>query len=74
MITLALKDRKKAELALKHVIRRLCLALIYHTVGSAPFESPVLSFCTILSKKAREKGRELWEEPGNFNSHLLALT
>jgi hypothetical protein len=60
--------------ALKHTIRRLYLALICHTVGSVPFRSPVLSFCAMLSRKVRGKGRGLWEEPGNFNSHLSALT
>ncbi|KFZ24689.1 hypothetical protein V502_00827 [Pseudogymnoascus sp. VKM F-4520 (FW-2644)] len=28
----------------------------------------------MLSRKVRGKGRGLWEEPGNFNSHLSALT
>lgn len=67
-------DKEEAELALKHAIRRLYLALICHTVGSVPFKSPVLSFCAMLSRKVRGKGRGLWEEPGNFNSHLSALT
>ncbi|KAH7346697.1 hypothetical protein BKA65DRAFT_526245 [Rhexocercosporidium sp. MPI-PUGE-AT-0058] len=71
---LALEDEEEAELALKHAIRRLYLALICHTVGSVPFKSPVLSFCAMLSRKVRGKGRGLWEEPGNFNSHLSALT
>ena len=74
METLDLEDGEEAELALKHVIRRLYLALIYHTVGSVSFKSPVLSFCAMLSRKVRGKGRGLWEEPGNFNSHLSALT
>jgi hypothetical protein len=74
MEALALEDEEEAELALKHAIRRLYLALICHTVGSVPFKSPVLSFCAMLSRKVRGKGRGLWEEPGNFNSHLSALT
>ncbi len=74
MDALALKDKDKAELALKHAIRRLYLALICYTVGSILFKSPVLSFCTMLSRKVRRKGQGLWEELGNFNSHLLALT
>ena len=74
MEALALEDKEEAELALKHAIRRLYLALICHTVGSVPFKSPVLSFCAMLSRKVRGKGRGLWEEPGNFNSHLSALT
>ena len=71
---LALEDREEAELALKHTIRRLYLALVCHTVGSMPFKSAALSFCAMLSRKVRGKGRGLWEEPGNFNSHLSALT
>jgi Lhr-like helicase len=74
MEALDLEDGEEAELALKHAIRRLYLALICHTVGSVPFKSPVLSFCAMLSRKVRGKGRGLWEEPGNFNSHLSALT
>ncbi|KAG4427113.1 hypothetical protein IFR05_017404, partial [Cadophora sp. M221] len=74
MKALALEDEEEAELAVKHAIRRLYLALICHTVGSVPFKSPVLSFCAMLSRKVRGKGRGLWEEPGNFNSHLSALT
>lgn len=74
MEALAVEDREEAEPALKHAIRRLYLALICHTVGSVPFKSPMLSFCAMLSRKVRGKGRGLWEEPGNFNSHLSALT
>ena len=53
---LAIEDEEEAELALKHAIRRLYLALICHTVGSVPFKSPVLSFCAMLSRKVRGKG------------------
>ena len=74
MEALALEEEEEAELALKHAIRRSYLALICHTVGSVPFKSPVLSFYAMLSRKVRGKGRGLWEEPGNFNSHLSALT
>jgi hypothetical protein len=74
MKALDLEDGEEAELALKYIIRQLYLALIYYTVGSVSFKSPVLSFCTILSRKVREKDRGLWKEPGNFNSYLLALT
>ena len=56
---MALEDEDEAELALKHAIRRLYLALIYYTVGSVPFKSLVLSFCAILSRKVRRKGRGL---------------
>jgi hypothetical protein len=74
MAALAVEDGEEAELALKHAIRRLYLALICQVVGSVPFKSPVLSFCAMLSRKVRGKGRGLWAEPGNFNSHLSALT
>ena len=56
---LALEDQDEAELALKHAIRRLYLALICYTVGSVPFKSPVLSFYAMLSRKVRGKGRGL---------------
>jgi hypothetical protein len=59
MEALALEDEEEAELALKHAIRRFYLALICHTVGSVPFKSPVLSFCAMLSRKVRGKGRGL---------------
>jgi hypothetical protein len=68
------QDREISEPALKHAIRRLFLALICHVVGSVPFKSPVLSFCAILSRKINRKGKGQWEEPGNYNSHLSALT
>jgi hypothetical protein len=71
---LALEDGEEARLALKYAVRRLYLALIYQVVSSMPFRSPVLSFCAILGRKVRGKGRGLWEELGNFNSHLSALT
>jgi hypothetical protein len=74
MEALALEDGDDAQAALKHAVRRHYLALICEVVGSVPFRSPVLSFCAILSRKVRGKGQGLWEEPGNFNSHLSALT
>ncbi|KFY28326.1 hypothetical protein V491_00528 [Pseudogymnoascus sp. VKM F-3775] len=59
MEALAVEDEAEAEPALKHAIRRLYLALICHTVGSVPFKSPILSFCAILSRRVRRKGRGL---------------
>jgi hypothetical protein len=59
MEALNIKDKEDSELALKYTIRRLYFALICHTVGSVPFESPVLSFCAILSRKVRGKDRGL---------------
>ncbi|OBT94394.1 hypothetical protein VE01_07776 [Pseudogymnoascus verrucosus] len=51
MAALAVEDEAEAELALKHAIRRLYLAMICHTVSSVPFKSPVLSFCAMLGRK-----------------------
>jgi hypothetical protein len=59
MEALVLEDKEKAELALKHAIRRLYLALIYYTISSMLFKSLVLSFYTILSRKIHGKGRGL---------------
>jgi hypothetical protein len=56
---LNIKNKKEAELALKHAIRRFYFALIYYIIGSVPFESPVLSFCAILNRKVRGKDRGL---------------
>jgi hypothetical protein len=59
MKALAVKDKEEAketELALKHVIWRLYLALICYTVGSVPFKSLILSFCAMLSRKVCKKG------------------
>jgi len=56
MEALALEDEEEAKLALKYTIRRLYLALIYYTIGSVPFKSPILSFCTMLSRKVYRKG------------------
>jgi hypothetical protein len=56
MEALVIEDGEEAELALKHTIRRLYLALICHTVSSVLFKSPILSFCAILSRKIRRKG------------------
>ena len=56
---LDLEDEEEAELALKHAIWRLYLALICHIVGSMLFKSPILSFYAILSRKVRGRGRGL---------------
>jgi Lhr-like helicase len=67
------------DVDLKSAIRWFCMTLICQIVGSLPFRSPVLSFCAMLSRRFRrrgesEEGQGLWMEPGNFNSHLSALT
>ncbi|KAJ3464901.1 hypothetical protein MRS44_009687 [Fusarium solani] len=75
-------DERDAEL--KHAIRNFYVSLICQTVGSRPFRSAVLSFCAMLSRKKAFTRREanddeqrkrcVWNEPGNFNSNLSALT
>jgi hypothetical protein len=52
----ALAKEDEDNVLLKHIVRRLYLALICQTVGSAPFKSPVLSFYAMLSRKVRGKG------------------
>ena len=82
-------DEDEDQLLLQHAVRKLCLALICQQVGSTPFQSPVVSFCAMLSRAAvRGKaepvelveptkpghGHGAWQEPGNFNHYLSALT
>jgi hypothetical protein len=69
-----LGSRDKGNMLLQHAVCQLYLALICQIVGSVPFKLPVLSFCAILARKVRGKGQGLWEELGNFNSHLSVLT
>jgi hypothetical protein len=59
MEALNIKDKEDSELALKYTIRRLYFALICYTISSVLFESPVLSFCAILSRKVHGKDRGL---------------
>ena len=49
--TICLGPSEEANLALKHSIQRLYIALIYHHMGSEPFRSPILSFCAMLSHR-----------------------
>ncbi|PVH77192.1 hypothetical protein DL98DRAFT_534935 [Cadophora sp. DSE1049] len=66
---LALKDEEEAELALKHAIRRLYLALICHTISSVLFKSPVLSFCAMLSRKRLKDDLDLEDFGNSWLSH-----
>ncbi|KAJ3453736.1 hypothetical protein MRS44_018368 [Fusarium solani] len=78
------EDNEERDAELKHVIRNFYVSLICQTVGSRPFRSAVLSFCAMLSRKKAFTRREandneqrkrcVWNEPGNFNSNLSALT
>jgi superfamily II DNA or RNA helicase len=74
-------DRQVVDL--KHALRQFFLSLICHVVGSVPFRSPILSFCAMLGRSVRMakvlqdddiKATGQWKEPGNYNSHLSALT
>jgi hypothetical protein len=76
----------EADLALEHSIRQLYMALICQNIESEPFRSPILSFCAMLSRRIFNRrdgpGRVrckttapgIWEEAGNYNSNLSALT
>ncbi|KAJ4177234.1 hypothetical protein NW767_015197 [Fusarium falciforme] len=85
------KKKEEDDPILKHGIRKFYIALIRQMLFGQPFESPILSFCAMLSRKdvylagraADEKQspattgtapRRVWQEPGNFNSNLSALT
>jgi hypothetical protein len=75
-------DEDEDQLQLQHAVRNLSLALICQKVGSTPFQSAVISFCAMLSRTApgkrqeaeAEPGQGAWQEPGNFNHYLSALT
>jgi hypothetical protein len=55
---------------LKERLLELWTLLIRHTTGARRYESPLLSFCAMLSIKPSTNG---WMEPGNFNSSLSAI-
>ncbi|KAM0714674.1 hypothetical protein Q7P37_003053 [Cladosporium fusiforme] len=55
---------------LKERLLELWTLLICHTTGARRYESPLLSFCAMLSIKTSTNG---WMEPGNFNSSLSAI-
>lgn len=76
MEILDFKNREETELALRHTIRRFYFALICQTIGSILFKSLVLSFCTMFSRKIQGSGvgQGPLIKPGNYNSHLSALT
>ncbi|KAM6508149.1 hypothetical protein FALCPG4_018036 [Fusarium falciforme] len=45
------EDKEEDDQILKHGIRKLYLALVCQMLFGQPFESPVLSFCAMLSRK-----------------------
>lgn len=55
---------------LKERLLELWMHIICHTTGARRYESPLLSFCAMLSIKPSTKS---WMEPGNFNSNLSAI-
>jgi hypothetical protein len=46
------------------------MLLICYTTSARRYQSPLLSFCAILSIKPSTRS---WIEPGNFNSILSAI-
>ena len=61
---------EKEEKELKDRLLELWMLLICHTTGARRYESPLLSFCAMLSIKPSTRS---WMEPGNFNSSLSAI-
>ena len=55
---------------MKKRLLELWLLLICHTTGARRYQSPLLSFCAMLSIKPSTRS---WMEPGNFNSSLSAM-
>ena len=55
---------------IKDRLLELWMLLICHTTGARRYESPLLSFCAMLSIKPSTRS---WIEPGNFNSSLSAI-
>jgi hypothetical protein len=55
---------------MKDRLLELWMLLICHTIGARRYESPLLSFCAMLSIKPSTRS---WMEPGNFNSSLSAI-
>jgi hypothetical protein len=55
---------------LKERLLELWILLICYTTGARWYESPLLSFCAMLSIKLSIRS---WIEPGNFNSSLSAI-
>jgi hypothetical protein len=55
---------------LKERLLELWILLICHTTSARRYQSPLLSFCAMLSIKLSIRS---WMEPGNFNSSLSAI-
>ena len=63
-------DDKDSNNELKERLLEFWILLICHTTGARQYESPLLSFCAMLSIKPSIRS---WIEPGNFNSSLSAI-
>ncbi|KAM0710533.1 hypothetical protein Q7P35_002203 [Cladosporium inversicolor] len=59
-------ERKELE----ERLLELWMLLICHNTGARQFQSPLLSFCAMLSIKPSTRS---WMEPGNYNSSLSAI-
>jgi hypothetical protein len=63
-------DDNSDDDVLKERLLELWMLLICHTTGARRYQSPLLSFCAMLSIKPSTRS---WMEPGNFNSNLSAI-
>jgi hypothetical protein len=63
-------DEETKRTELKDRLLEMWMLIIGHNTGARRYQSPLLSFCAMLSIKPSTKG---WLEPGNFNSHLSAM-
>ncbi|GAB7336620.1 hypothetical protein MBLNU13_g10315t1 [Cladosporium sp. NU13] len=63
-------DEEKKQTELKNRLLEMWMLIIGHNTGARRYQSPLLSFCAMLSIKPSTKG---WLEPGNFNSHLSPM-
>jgi hypothetical protein len=61
---------EEEEKEMKDRLLKLWMLLICHTTGARRYESPLLSFCAMLSIKPPTRS---WIEPSNFNSSLSAI-
>ena len=64
------EDEERKQNELKDRLLEMWMLIISHDTGARRYQSPLLSFCAMLSVKPSTKG---WLEPGNFNSHLSAM-
>ncbi|KAM0712001.1 hypothetical protein Q7P37_011095 [Cladosporium fusiforme] len=63
-------DTEDDNSEMKERLLELRMLLVCHTTGARRYESPLLSFCAMLSIKPSTRS---WMEPGNFNSSLSAI-